>query len=110
MNGDDVNADGLEPGDYVEAVLSLVEQIPVGSVSTYGNLAEMVGQGGPRGVGRVMATHGAAVPWWRVIRADGRPVVGLENEAMQRLREEGAPLRGERVDLTRARWSGPPTH
>jgi alkylated DNA nucleotide flippase Atl1 len=58
-----------------------------------------------------MSAHGAAVPWWRVVRADGRPVRGLEQEALSRLRAEGAPLRGDRVDLSRARFdvAGHPT-
>lgn len=90
---------------YVEAVLSAVEQIPPGQVASYGDLAELVGRGGPRLVGRVMATQGAGVPWWRVVRADGRPARGLEETALGRLRGEGAVLRGDRVDMARSRWS-----
>ena len=89
---------------YVEAVLSAVEQIPPGRVASYGDLAELVGTGGPRLVGRVMSTQGAAVPWWRVVRADGRPARGLEETALQHLRDEGAVLRGDRVDMRRSRW------
>lgn len=89
--------------DYVEQVLRAVEAIPPGRACAYADIAELVGRGGPRQVGQVMARHGAGVPWWRVVRADGRPVRGLENEALDRLREEGAPLRGDRVDLVRAR-------
>lgn len=57
--------------DYAELVLSLVEQIPPGQVATYGDIAEMVGRGGPRQVGHVMARFGGGVPWWRVVRAAG---------------------------------------
>ena len=89
---------------YVEAVLSAVEQIPPGRVASYGDLAELVGRGGPRLVGRVMSTQGAGVPWWRVVRADGRPAQGLEATALQRLRSEGVVLRGDRVDMTLSRW------
>jgi alkylated DNA nucleotide flippase Atl1 len=89
---------------YVEAVLSAVEQIPPGQVASYGDIADYVGAGGPRLVGRVMATQGAGVPWWRVVRADGRPVRGLESSALERLRAEGAALRGDRVDMGRSRW------
>ena len=88
---------------YVEAVLRAVEQIPPGSVASYGDIAEAVGGGGPRQVGRVMALHGAAVPWWRVVRADGSPARGHEREALQLLRAEGAPLRGARVVMAHAR-------
>lgn len=91
--------------DFVEAVLSAVEQIPAGQVASYGDLAELVGRGGPRLVGRVMSTQGAGVPWWRVVRADGRPAKGLEETALGRLRDEGAELRGDRVDMRRSRWS-----
>jgi alkylated DNA nucleotide flippase Atl1 len=47
--------------EYVEAVLSLVERVPSGRVTTYGAVARAVGTGGPRQVGRVMALHGDAV-------------------------------------------------
>jgi len=97
---------GAGPPDveaYVEAVLTLVEQVPPGRVVTYGDVAAAVGRGGPRQVGQVMARYGGAVPWWRVVRADGRPARGLETEALDRLRAEGALLRGPRVALGTAR-------
>src|SRR4029079_1219886 len=68
---EDVSSEPGAPERYVEAVLSLVEQIPAGRASTYGTIAEAVGRGGPRGVGRVMATYGGGVPWWRGGRAGG---------------------------------------
>ena len=86
--------------EYVEAVLTLVEQVPTGRVTTYGALARAVGTGGPRQVGRVMALHGDAVPWWRVGHADGSPATCHGGTAVERLREEGVPLTGRgRVDL-----------
>lgn len=99
----------IEPPDatreaYVERVLSTVEQIPPGRVATYGDVAEVVGIGGPRQVGQVMSAYGSAVCWWRVIRADGHPVRGHEQEALAALEAEGTPLHGDRVDLRRARW------
>ena len=90
---------------YVERVLSAVEEIPPGCVLAYGDVAERVG-GGPRQVGRVMALYGSAVPWWRVVRADGRPAAGLETRALRRLVEEGCPVRGGRVAMDRARAGG----
>ena len=81
-----------------------MERIPPGQVASYGDLAEYVGIGGPRLVGRVMSTQGAGVPWWRVVRADGRPVRGLEQSALDRLQQEGCVLRGDRVDMSRSRW------
>ncbi|MFG2286843.1 MGMT family protein [Streptomyces sp. NPDC048595] len=71
--------------------------------------------GGPRQVGRVMALYGGAVPWWRVVRADGRLLPGSELRALAHYRDEGTPLREApgaaddhipRLDLRRARWDG----
>ena len=59
------------PEEYVEAVLTCVESVPPGRVTTYGAIAEAVGVFGPRRVGNVLAEHGGGVPWWRVVRADG---------------------------------------
>lgn len=93
--------------EYVEAVLSAVELIPQGRVASYGDIAEQIGRGGPRQVGQVMSRYGSAVPWWRVVRADGRPVAGHEQAALDRLSNEGVPLVGDRVDMRRARIRPP---
>lgn len=91
--------------EYVEAVLSLVEQVPPGRVTTYGTIAEAVGTGGPRLVGRVMATYGGPVPWWRVVHADGTPALPGDPDALERHRAEGTPLRASgKVDLQAALW------
>jgi alkylated DNA nucleotide flippase Atl1 len=94
------------PSPYAERVLDIVERIPAGRVLAYGDIAELLGEGGPRQVGRVMALWGSAVPWWRVIRASGVPAQGLEREALARLRRDRTPLAadGSRVDMRRARW------
>lgn len=91
--------------EYVEAVLSLVEQVPAGRVTTYGALAAAVGSGGPRQVGAVMSTYGGPVPWWRVVHADGTPAHCHDGEAVALLRAEAAPLRPTgRVDMAQAMW------
>jgi alkylated DNA nucleotide flippase Atl1 len=93
--------------EYVERVLSLVEQVPPGRVTTYGLIAEVVGSG-PRLVGNVMATEGGGVPWWRVVRADGSLPRSHANEARQAYLEEGTPLRPSgSVDIRRAVWLPP---
>jgi alkylated DNA nucleotide flippase Atl1 len=96
---------------YVEAVLSMVEQIPPGRATTYSLLAEAAGRGGPRQVGRVMATYGGAVPWWRVVRADGSLPGCHRSSALSHYRDEATPLLGSladakrlRVDLAEAVW------
>jgi alkylated DNA nucleotide flippase Atl1 len=100
-----------EPDDadaYVADVLDVVARIPAGQVLTYGDIAALVGRGGPRQVGQVMSRWGSSVPWWRVLRADGRPAAGHERRALAEYQREKTPLRpgGERVDLRRARWDG----
>jgi alkylated DNA nucleotide flippase Atl1 len=95
-----------EPTEFAERVLDVVERIPPGRVMTYGDVAEYLGEGGPRQVGRVMALWGGGVPWWRVMRADGTPLPGHERRALHHYREEGTPLRGDRVDMRLARWDG----
>jgi len=94
--------------DRVSAVLDVVDLIPPGRVMTYGDVAEYLGSGGPRQVGNVMSRWGAAVAWWRVVKADGSPPPGHEPEALARYRAERTPLlaTGGRVDLKRARWDG----
>lgn len=107
-HGADVVAPAAGPNEFAERVLEVVERIPRGRVMAYGDIAEYLGEGGPRQVGRVMALWGAGVPWWRVIRADGSLLPGHERRALARYREERTPLRpdGERVDMRRARWDG----
>ena len=93
----------MDPEAYVEAVLTLVEQIPRGRVTTYGTLAEAVGSRGPRSVGRVMSTHGGSVPWWRVVRADGSLPPSHDDEARAHYLDEGTPLKPSgRMDMERA--------
>jgi alkylated DNA nucleotide flippase Atl1 len=105
--GSDVGpASGSSAEHYVGDVLELVAAIPPGMVLTYGDIAREIGHGGPRQVGQVMSRWGASVPWWRVLRADGRPALGHEAQALAHYATEDTPLRpdGERVDLRQARW------
>jgi alkylated DNA nucleotide flippase Atl1 len=99
-------------GEFAERVLDVIDVIPPGMVMSYGDVAEYLGAGGPRQVGRVLAQWGGGVAWWRVIHADGSPPPGHESAALVRYREEGTPLRNGadgrpgRVDMRRARWNG----
>ena len=105
--GSDVGpASGSSAEHYVGDVLELVAAIPPGMVLTYGDVAREVGRGGPPQVGQVMSRWGGSVPWWRVLRADGRPAIGHEQRALAHYATEDTPLKpdGERVDLRRARW------
>ncbi len=56
---------------YAQKVLKCVSMVPVGYVTTYGEVAKAMG-GSPRAVGRVMATNPfpPLVPCHRVVRSD----------------------------------------
>ena len=102
----------LDHEEYVERVLQCVETIPRGRVSTYGAIAEVVGAllggGGPRLVGNVMAAHGGAVTWWRVVRADGSLPPSHQEEARPYYLDEGTPLRPSgNVDIKAAFFRPP---
>lgn len=101
--------------EYAERVLDAAERVPPGRVLTYGDVAEQLEEGGPRQVGRVMALYGGAVPWWRIVRADGALLPGHASRALDHYRVEGTPLREDRrtagrslprLDMSRARWDG----
>ncbi|UOE42532.1 MGMT family protein [Agromyces larvae] len=98
------------PVGFVEAVLAVVADIPAGRVATYGDIAALLGSRGARAVGQVMARYGSDVPWWRVVRAGGRPPAGHAERAREHYAAEGTPLHptddvdGYRIDLASARW------
>ncbi|AKU17616.1 MGMT family protein [Luteipulveratus mongoliensis] len=101
--GDDDHELLEELPELADLVLAIVDQIPEGRVVTYGDIAAVAGSG-PRQVGSVMSGYGSMVAWWRVLRADGRPPQGHEDEAIAHYREEDTPMRNGRVDLRRARF------
>ncbi|MBG0739497.1 MGMT family protein [Paeniglutamicibacter antarcticus] len=97
---------------YINAVLEVVDLIPVGAVLAYGDIAVLLDDGGPRQVGAVMSRYGSAVAWWRVIRASGQPPVCHDARALEHYCDEGTALRPAspraqdnwRVDIAAARW------
>jgi alkylated DNA nucleotide flippase Atl1 len=78
--------------------LDRIRAIPEGFVQTYGDIDPAA----PRLVGQVLATTQDDVPWHRVVRADGTVPMGRSQVA--RLRKEGVPMNGDRVDLADGRW------
>lgn len=102
--------------EYTEAVLELAALIPAGTALAYGDVAELLGVGGPRQVGSVMSRCGSSVPWWRILKSNGDAPPGHERAALVRYLQEGTPLHGSylrylrtgegrwRVDLAAARW------
>ncbi len=92
-----------DPADVDEAVFDVVERIPQGRVSTYGAIGELIGIG-PRRVARALSSGGGAVPWYRVVRADGSVAEPVRVRQLELLASEGVPMRDGRVVLSAVRW------
>ncbi|MFZ0382908.1 MAG: MGMT family protein [Solirubrobacteraceae bacterium] len=79
-------------------MLARVQAIPEGFVRTYGDISP----GAPRIAGAVLHNNDdPAIRWHRVVRADGSLAKG--DEQRRRLKAEGVPFRGSRVDMRAAR-------
>lgn len=112
MMSDTSERDLVKSEGYRERVFEIVRRIPAGRVMTYGQIAEMLGEGyTPRTVGFVM--HSAdeeTTPWHRVINSQGACSTGrvlLPPDKQQRMLESEDikfDARG-RCDLNRYRWS-----
>ena len=92
-------------------IWSVVERIPLGYVATYGDVAQGAGiPGRARSVGYALHAlpPGIEIPWHRVI--NGRGTISLSGHAAReqarRLRVEGIPVVGMRIDLKAYRWRG----
>ena len=94
-----------------EKIYLVVEQIPAGQVSTYGDVAAIVGGGcDARTVGfalNEMPKDRPSIPWQRVINREG----GISTRGLrqrQLLEEEGVAFdaRGNAI-MARFRWPGP---
>ena len=80
------------------AILRRVRSVPEGFVTTYGDVCP----GAPRHAGSVLAgCEDDAVPWQRVVRADGSLAKGRRQRSL--LEAEGVPFRGARVDMDAAK-------
>ncbi|PYM32622.1 MAG: cysteine methyltransferase [Candidatus Rokuibacteriota bacterium] len=91
-------------------MLRLVRQIPRGCVTTYGQLAALVGRPrSARAVGRVLRDCPGDLPWHRVVNASGgisaRPRVASMLTQRILLEQEGVALRRGRVVLRDHRWA-----
>ncbi len=101
-----------ETAGYRERVYEIVRRIPSGRVMTYGQIAEMLGEGyTARTVGYVMhAADEETVPWQRVINSQGACSTGrviLPPDKQQRMLEaEGIEFNARgRCDLGRYRFA-----
>ena len=92
-------------------IYDVVRKVPRGRVTTYGDVAQLIGQGcDARLVGYAMADCPDDAPWQRVINSQGKISLQGDSAAKQRLRLEAEgivfDLKG-RVDLKQYRWTGP---
>lgn len=108
--------------DFNHKIWALVRQIPPGKVSTYGQIAALIGPPpgmdpksylafGPRWVGGAMADCPQDVPWQRVINAQGKVSLrpgGGGSQQRELLEAEGVMFDDrDRVDLKTYAWTGP---
>ncbi len=88
-------------------ILSVVEEIPEGSVATYGQIARLIGRDkNARLVGKVlsMSEFYGTYPCHRVVNHAGRMVPGWKEQEYL-LRQEGVTLKDEcHVDLKKCHW------
>ena len=106
--------------DFYRNVWKIVNQIPSGKVSTYGQVGSYIPCPAgispeeyesyrARWVGNAMAASPKGVPWQRVINSQGKISLRRSADTQRRLlEEEGVTFdEKERVDLKRFGWEGP---
>jgi methylated-DNA-protein-cysteine methyltransferase-like protein len=101
-----------DPTSSYQHIYAVVRKIPSGRVATYGQIATLAGlDGHARQVGYAMAALStrSAVPWHRVINAQGRISMRSSGPGgsiiqQQRLEREGVRFVGGRVSLTTFGW------
>ncbi|WP_343231903.1 MGMT family protein [Tahibacter harae] len=110
--------------EAAQRIWDTIRRIPPGQVSSYGEIAGRAGlPGRARLVGKVLGQvpEGLEVPWFRVLRSDGRiafpPQSASYREQRARLIGEGVRVEGGRVrlddfgwgrNLDRELWAPPP--
>lgn len=87
----------------VERVRELIAAVPVGQVTTYGDLAAAAGLSSPRVAGWILRTDAADLPWHRVVSASGRPSAHLSQRQLELLAAEGVPIVDGRILLRQCR-------
>lgn len=86
------------------AILTALNAIPYGHVTSYGEIARRAGLPGyARLVCRVLRElpDRGKTPWWRVVRSDGKSAMSAESasgaEQRRRLHAEGIEFKGEKI-------------
>ncbi len=93
-------------------IYEVVQQVPSGVVSTYGDIAAIVGGGIDawtigQALNQIPKQGAEAVPWQRIVNSQG----GISTNGLlqrQLLEDEGVVFDGSgKIDLRRFRWHGP---
>ena len=107
---DDINLPKPQPNFYAK-VYAIVEQIPIGKVTTYGAIAEVIGmKGSSRMVGHALGalSEGSGIPAQRVINRigalSGAHHFGGYERMRSMLRREGVTFKKELVDMEKHFW------
>lgn len=94
--------------DLAYEILSVVEEIPEGKVSTYGQIAKLIGRSrNARLVGLVLSRsqYYGDYPCHRVVNCNGRTVPGWDDQK-RLLAEEGVSMKDDfHVNLKRHLWN-----
>lgn len=99
--------------DWDKRLWETIASVPPGRVASYGQIAAVAGLA--RGARRTAAAlrnapDELALPWYRILRADGRIAFEPGSAGFERqcalLAAEGVELNAGRVDMGRFRWRG----
>jgi methylated-DNA-protein-cysteine methyltransferase-like protein len=79
-------------------IAAVIASLAPGEVVSYGDIAHDAGRpGAARAVGALLASASVELPWWRVVRGDGRIVTANPARQAALLRAEGVVVRHGRV-------------
>ena len=94
--------------DLIYEVLSVVEEIPVGCIATYGQIARLIGrEKNARLVGKIlsMSQYYGSYPCHRVVNHAGRLVPGWPEQRLL-LEQEHVPMKDAwHADLRQCQWA-----
>ena len=81
-----------------QRIVAVLVALGEGEVVSYGDVAHDAGfPGRARAVGSLLAATDLDLPWWRVVRSDGRLATDPAHGQAALLREEGVTVRNGRV-------------
>jgi len=111
MNAARRAATGLNKDQRLRRIWATIQDIPPGTVASYGQIAEIAGI--PRGARQVAyalrhAPDDLQLPWFRVVQAAGTLAFERGSPAFKRqaglLADDGVPMLNGKIDLKTYRW------